>query len=65
MGAVCGTIMVLATAIALLMLFWPMASGNTGDYSSGAVAFFWLPWPIGGLLCGIAALLIKAFGKEE
>lgn len=64
-GAVCGTIMILATAIALLMLFWPMASGNTGDYSSGAVAFFWLPWPIGGLLCGIAALLIKAFGKEE
>lgn len=64
-GAVCGTIMILATAIALLMLFWPMATGTVEDYTSGTIAFFWLPWPIGGLLCGIAAMLIKAFGKAE
>lgn len=57
--------MILATAIALLMLFWPMATGTVEDYASGMIAFFWLPLPIGGLLCGIAAMLIKAFGKTE
>lgn len=61
-GAVCGTIMIIATAIALLMLFIPLASGSN-EYNSGLIAFFWLPWPIGGLLCGIAALLIKGFGE--
>lgn len=64
-GAVCGAIMILATAIALLMLVWPMAAGHTDDYSSGTMAFFWIPWPIGGLLCGITALLVKAFAREE
>lgn len=63
-GAVCGAIMILATAIALLMLLWPMAAGHVDSYSSGMIAFFWVPWPIGGLLCGIAALLIKTFGRE-
>lgn len=61
-GAVCGTIMIIATAIALLMLFIPLASG-INEYNTGAIAFFWLPWPIGGLLCGIVALLIKGFGE--
>ena len=63
-GAICGAIMILATAIALLLLFIPIASG-TDNYESGPVAFFWLAWPIGGLLCGIVTLLIKAFEKKE
>lgn len=63
-GAICGTIMIIATAIALLMLFIPLASGSS-EYNSGLIAFFWLPWPIGGLLCGVAALLIKGFGKDS
>lgn len=62
-GAVCGTIMIIATIIALLMLFLPMANGDP-DYRQGAIALFWLPWPIGGMLCGIATLLIKGFDKE-
>ncbi|WP_251198059.1 helix-turn-helix transcriptional regulator [Anaerotardibacter muris] len=64
-GAICGTIMILATAIALLLLFVPFANGTVDSYSSGLVAFFWLPWPIGGLLCGIVALLMKAFEPKE
>ena len=63
-GAVCGIIMLLATAIALLMLFGGYAAG-VDDYSRGLVSLFWLPWPIGGLLCGIAALTIKGFAKPE
>ena len=64
-GAACGIIMIIATAIALLMLFIPLANGGVDDYTSGSIAFFWLPWPIGGLLCGIVSLLIKGFSKED
>lgn len=63
-GAVCGIIMITATVIALLMLFGATAAG-IDDYSHGLITVFWLPWPIGGLLCGIATLAIKGFGKEE
>ena len=63
-GAICGTIMIIATIIALLMLFGSLASGAPSNYRSGMIAFFWLPWPIGGLLCGVVALLIKGFSKE-
>ena len=63
-GAICGTIMIIATIIALLMLFGSLAAGAPSNYRSGMIAFFWLPWPIGGLLCGVVALLIKGFSKE-
>lgn len=58
-GAVCGTIMLVATIIGLMLLFVPLAHG----YDS-VNTLFWLPWPIGGLLCGIATLLIKGFDDE-
>ncbi|MCH9275755.1 helix-turn-helix domain-containing protein [Bifidobacterium amazonense] len=46
---VCGVIMLVATIIAVcLLMFAPDAP-------------FWLPWEIGGLLCGIAALVIQLF----
>lgn len=54
-GAICGTIMMVATIIGLVMLFVP---GCQNDY-------FWLAWPIGGLCCGIASVLIKAFSNPE
>lgn len=63
-GAICGIIMIIATMIALLMLFGSLAAGTPSDSRSGMIAFFWLPWPIGGLLCGVVTLLIKGFGKE-
>ena len=55
-GAVCGIIMSLATITALCLLFlgpWMLHD----DWSS--VGLFWLPWPIGGVLCGIASLIIQ------
>ena len=54
-GSVCGTIMLVATIVALVMLFVP-------QYFS---PFFWLAWPIGALLCAIAALLMKGFMSDD
>lgn len=53
-SALCGVIMIVATIAGLITLFVP-------QYQS---AFFWLAWPIGGMLCGIISLLIKAFSRE-
>lgn len=67
-GAVCGTIMILATIVALCMLFIPVLSAPDPDAfepEGTPTMFFWLPWVIGGLLCGIASVLIKAFAKDE
>lgn len=50
-GAICGIIMIVATIAGLVMLFVP-------QYFT---PLFWLAWPIGGMLCGIAALIIKGF----
>lgn len=52
-GAICGSIMMIATIIGLVMLFVP-------GYQN---SLFWLAWPIGGLLCGISAVLIKGFSR--
>lgn len=52
-GAVCGTIMILATIAGLIMLF---VQGN---------ALFWLAWPIGGMLCGVASILMNAFSHSK
>ena len=54
-SAVCGTIMIIATIAGLVMLFVP-------EYYS---SLFWLAWPIGGLLCGIAALLFKGVSNPR
>lgn len=58
-GPICGCIMIVATIIALSLLFIPLGNGSEVD------EFFWLPWPIGGLLCGAATLILKACGKAE
>lgn len=60
-GAICGTIMLVATIIALMWLFLPMMGILP---LSPSAAFFWLPWPLGGILCGITSLLIKGFGHQ-
>ncbi|MBR2682133.1 MAG: helix-turn-helix transcriptional regulator [Atopobiaceae bacterium] len=52
-GAACGIIMIVATAIALSLLFWGVASDR-----SFWISFFWLPWMIGALLCGVACIWI-------
>lgn len=67
-GSVCGVIMLVATAIALTWLFLGMPSGpvDAVDWGEwGKQSYFWLPWPIGGICCGIASILIEAFYKDE
>ncbi len=66
-GAVCAVIMLVATAVGLLLLFAPLFGGQNIDdidWSSGGSTYFWLAWPIGALLCGVAAILMNAFRKE-
>lgn len=53
-GGLCGAIMLVATIAGLVMLFVP-------GYAS---PYFWLAWPIGGLLCGVASNLTSAFVAE-
>lgn len=50
--AVCGIIMIIATIVALALLFVFV--------DNGAHSYFWLSWPIGGLLCGISTLVTNA-----
>jgi hypothetical protein len=52
--AVCGLIILIATAVGLIMLF-------TGEHGDGNL--FWLAWVIGGLLCGVADLAIDLVWK--
>lgn len=52
-NSICGIIMLLATIIGLIMLF-------TGTYGNDDSTFFggvpfWIPWPIGGVLCAVVA----------
>lgn len=49
-GAVSGIIMLVATIIGLSLLFLG------ADHR-----FFWIPWPIGGLLCAISGIVIGLF----
>lgn len=62
-GAVCGIIMLIATATGLCLLFLNPAAlrGDWSAVGSSAAdgAMFWLPWPIGGVLCGVAAVVIQ------
>ena len=44
-GSACGIIMLVATIIGLLLLFVAQADK------------FWLPWPIGGICCGITGIV--------
>lgn len=54
-GGLCGAIMLIATIAGLVMLFVP-------GYATPP--YFWLAWPIGGLLCGVASNLTSAFVAE-
>lgn len=53
-GAICGVIMLLATVVALLMLFLGMAGSDVDAW----MKVFWVPWPIGGVLCGVVGIIV-------
>jgi succinate dehydrogenase/fumarate reductase cytochrome b subunit len=54
-GSVCGIIMLVATIVGLWMLF----TGTPGADGAARVAGvpFWIPWPIGGVLCGVVGIV--------
>ncbi|KAA8829460.1 helix-turn-helix transcriptional regulator [Bifidobacterium myosotis] len=52
-GAVNGIIMLAVTVISLIVLFLSLAM----DWHVGR-RFFWIPWPIGSILCAIASIVI-------
>ena len=54
-GAICGVIMLLATVVALLMLFL----GTAGSDADAWMKVFWVPWPIGGVLSGVVGIIVS------
>ena len=56
---VCGIIMLAATIVGLTML-WMGGFPDPDAMARGPFAdTFWIAWPIGGILCAIAALVLK------
>ncbi|PNV66794.1 helix-turn-helix transcriptional regulator [Enteroscipio rubneri] len=68
LGAACGAIMIAATIVGLAPLFVPIFASpdiSRFDARGTSVAWFWVAWPLGGMVCGIVALIWEAFGKDE
>ena len=68
LGAVCGSIMIVATIVGLVLLFAPVLAlpdPSSFEPEGTTAMWFWAAWPVGGLVCGIVALLWDAFGKGE
>lgn len=55
-GAICGTIMIVATIVGLSMLFF---------FDGGPKGMFWMSWVIGGLLCAIASIVTNAIAERR
>ena len=67
LGAVCGVIMIVATIVGLALLFAPVFSAPNMDSwtpEGTSAMWFWVAWPVGGLVCGIVTLLWEAFDRE-
>ena len=58
-GRICGIIMLVATIVGLVLLFWGMSAAQNHEPMHFAMKFFWLAWPIGGILCGIVPLALR------
>lgn len=67
LGAVCGAIMLAATIVGLVLLFAPVLTAPDMDSwtpEGTSAMWFWVAWPVGGLVCGIVSLLWEAFARE-
>ena len=67
-GAVCGAIMIVATIVAFALLFAPVFSApdlSAFEPEGTSAMWFWVAWPVGGLLCGVVTVLMRAFGSRE
>lgn len=67
-GAICGSIMLVATMVFFLWGFLgeaPEWLNKQGGNQPGGWEISWLAFPIGGMLCGIVALFMNRDGEEE
>ena len=67
-SAVCGAIMIVATVVGLALLFAPVFSApdpSAFDPAGTSAMWFWVAWPVGGMLCGVVTVLMRAFGHGE
>ena len=58
-NAVCGIIMLVATIIALVLMFYGQELGKDAFLHN----FFWIPWVVGGLLCAVATIVVETLDK--
>lgn len=66
-GAVCGAIMIVSTIVGLVLLFAPVLTSpdpSSFEPEGTSAMWFWMAWVVGGLMCGVASVLMEAFGKE-
>ncbi len=54
-GAICGTIMLFATALGLTLLFIP----------NPMTPYFWVVWPVGALLCGGVSTIMTSSDRNS
>lgn len=67
-SAVCGVIMLIATCVFLVWGFWGMPGGTwTGDWRdyAGHWNISWISFAVGGILCGIASIIINVVSDKE
>ena len=67
-SAVCGAIMIVATVVGLALLFAPVflaPDPSAFDPAGTSAMWFWVAWPVGGMLCGVVTVLMRAFGHGE
>ena len=59
--------MIVATLDGLALLFaLALASPDSSSFEPEGTSamWFWVAWPVGGMICGIVTLLWEAFGKN-
>lgn len=64
-GRVCGVIMLVATIIGLTAMFLAAPWASEHAIARAIMANFWLAWVIGGLACGIAALVLNKEDSDD
>ena len=68
LGAVCGVIMMIATVVGMALLLIPVfSSSDLSNFKPEGTSamWFWVAWPIGGMVCGIVTLIWTTFGRKE
>ncbi len=54
----------MATILGLVLLFGGMSLASNHQHVPFVMQFFWLVWPIGGILCAIVTLAMKAAANK-